>query len=163
MVWTINYTIVDEKNKTSSTEANLPDATTLADAKLWAAEMAKLLNPLITGAITKISISLDVALPAGIRAAAASGSDVEEGGRFQFGVTGGFYTAMRLPTFLESKVNAGSKDVNIADAAVAAYITAMTTGIDLTAAGGSGVVQPCDKRGADTVSLKSAVEQFLSS
>ena len=163
MVWTVTYNFKDEKGKTSSTEMNLPDATSVADVRLFAQQFAVLLNDLTTGALTKVTVSLDVTPSSGVRTVAAAGSDVEEGGRFQFNVTGGFYTHMRVPTFDESKVNAGSSSINLTDADVAAYTTAMATGLDLTAAGGSGVIQPCDKRGTDVTGLSSASEQFLSS
>ncbi len=104
-----------------------------------------------------------VDLPAGLRAAPSANSDVEEGGRFQFRTANNFFTSSRLPTLDESKVNAGSRDLNLTDADIAAFVQAVISGIDLTAAGGSGTVTPCDKRNEDVASLEFAREAFQSS
>lgn len=163
MTWTIIYSIQDEKSKTSMTEVKLPAATAAADVEIFAAQMASLINALISGAITRIGITKTISLPAGLNAAAASGADVEEGARFQFKTENGFYSGLRLPTFAESFIVAGSKEVDIVPADVAAFVTAMTDGIDLSGAGGSGVVAPCDSRDEDLTALEFAREQFLSS
>ncbi len=75
MAYTIMYSIVDEKGKTSTTEVKVPAATAWADAVLFTQELAELIAPLLTGAITRIGITRDVALPAGLAAAAAANSD----------------------------------------------------------------------------------------
>ena len=163
MAWTILYSITDEKAKVSTTEVKLPSATTHADVVIFAQEMASLIDPLITGAITRIGITQEVALPSGLSASTAANSDVEEGAKFQFRTNGGFYTSLRLATFDEANIVAGGREVDQTDADVAAFITAMTTGIDLTGAGGSGVVQPSDHRDDDVTALDFARELFLSS
>lgn len=161
MPWTINFQIVDAKNAQSSTQVNLPISRTFEEVEAFAAAMAPLLNALTTGAITRISITRSVALPGGLRATPDANSDVEEGARFQFRTANGFQTALRIPTFAESKIPSTSKDVNLADTDVAAFVTAMTTGIDLP--GALPVVQPSDARGEDITSLTFAREQFVSS
>jgi hypothetical protein len=163
MAWTILYSITDEKAKVSTTEVKLPSATTHADVVIFAQEMASLIDPLLTGAITRIGITQEVSLPSGLSASAAANSDVEEGAKFQFRTNGGFFTSLRLATFDEGNIVAGGREVDQTDTDVAAFITAMTTGIDLTGAGGSGVVQPSDHRDDDVTALDSAREQFVSS
>jgi len=162
MTWTIMYTMQDEKTETSTTEVNLPDATSLADAVLYAQELAKLIDPIITGAIVRIGLSKTVAVPGTLDTTADSGSDVEEGARFQFRTSGGFYSGMRLATFDEANISAGSRVV-ATNANTTAFINALVSGINLTGVGGSGTIQPCDKRDEDLTALEFAREQFLSS
>lgn len=163
MSYSIMYSIQDEKGRTSTTEFNVPTATSYDDVRIMAAQMAELIDPMINGAIIRIGIVDTVDLPVALSAAPAAGSDVEEGARFQFRTVNGFYSAMRLATFDESRIVAGSTAVDQTDGDAAAFITAMTDGIDLSGAGGSGVVQPCDKRNEDLTALEFAREQFLSS
>jgi hypothetical protein len=163
MSWTILYSITDEKTKVSTTEVKLPGATTFADAEIFAGQMASLIDTLIEGAITRIGIVYQVDLPAGIKASANANSDVEEGARFQFRTANGFFSGCRLATFGESRIVAGSKEVDTVDTDVAAFVTAMVTGIDLSGVGGSGVIQPSDARDEDLTALEFAREQFLSS
>lgn len=163
MSFTILYSIEDEKGKRSTTEVKVPTATDYADVKIFAQQMAPLIDALVTGAIVRIGISDTVVLPAGLAASPAANSDVEEGGRFQWRTNGGYYTGLRLPTFDEALVNAGSRDINLTDGDVSAFLTAMTDGIDLTGAGGSGTIYPCDYRDDDIVALEFAREQFQSS
>jgi hypothetical protein len=163
MAYTIMISIQDEKGKTSTTELNVPPATAYDDVRIMAGQMATLIDSMISGAIIRIGIVDSVDLPAGIAAAPGAGSDVEEGARFQYRTANGFYSAMRLATFDESRIVAGAATVDLTDADVAAFVTAMTDGLDLSGAGGSGTIQPCDKRDEDLTALEFAREQFLSS
>lgn len=161
--FSVLYSIKDGKGKVATTELNLPSTVTLTNWTVFAGQMALLINDIITGAITRIGLVASVTLPVGLRATPGANSDVEEGARFQYKTTNGFFTAMRLPTFDEQFVLPGTATVDIADTDVAAYVTAMTGGIDLTGVGGTGTVAPVDSRNEDIVTLDSAKEQFLSS
>jgi hypothetical protein len=163
MPYTVLYSVRDGKGATSTTELNLPDSITLDNARIFAAEMGKLIDNLITGAIVRIGLVLSVDLPSGIATNPDENSDVEEGARFQWRTQNGFYSGMRLPTFDEANIVAGSRDVDQAASPVAAFVLAMLDGINLVGAGGSGKPNPCDKRGEDIVALEFAREQFLSS
>jgi hypothetical protein len=83
MAWTILYSITDEKAKVSTTEVKLPSATTHADVVIFAQEMVSLIDPLITGAVTRIGITQEVSLPSGLAASASANSDVEKGAKFE--------------------------------------------------------------------------------
>lgn len=163
MSWTILYSITDEKAKVSTTEVKLPSATAFADVEIFAAQMAALIDTVIEGYISRIGIVYQVALPGGIKSAANANSDVEEGARFQFRTVNGFFSGLRLATFSEALIVAGSKDVDTVNGDVAAFVTAMVTGIDTSGAGGSGTIQPSDARDEDLTALEFAREQFLSS
>jgi len=155
------YSIVDGKGKQSTTEINLPTSVSLADAILFAQEMAKLLDALIDGRVTRIGLGFLVALPGSLKAVAGANSDVEEGARFQFRTAGNYFTGLRLPTFDEQYILPNTDTVDQVSAPTAAFINAMRSGINLTGVGGSGTIQPADKRGDDITTLEFAREQFL--
>jgi len=158
------FTFRDGKGETSSTQVNLPSNTSAADAILFGQQMAGLLDALISGAITRVGIVLDVDISAlGLNTTASGTSDVEEGARFQFRTANGFFTSMRIPTILEGIISSGGNSVNQVDVDVAAFLTAMETGIDLAGVGGTGTVAPVDTRNDDIVTTTSAKESFQSS
>lgn len=164
-MFVIIYSIKDEKGKLSSTEVNLPTSTAFADVVRFAGAMAQAIEPLVSGSIERVGVAYIVALSTitGLKATPAANSDVEEGARFGFKTVNNFVTAMRIPTFREDFVQAGTREVDTTDPDVAAFVTAMRTGIDLTPLGGAGVVAPVDKRNEDITTLDSAKEQFVSS
>lgn len=157
-VWTLLFSVQDAKQAISTTEINLPEATSETNATLMAVRLSQLISPLIAGEIVRVGISKEVdvsGLPAG-----ELESDVEEGARFQFRTSGGHYTALRLAAFDEEFMLPGTENVDISDGTVSAFIAAMVNGVDLSAFGGSGTVQPCDKRGETVTELSFAREQF---
>lgn len=159
----ILYTITDAKGKASTTVINVAGTESLADVRIFAQQAALLINDLITGAITRIGIALTVDLPGGLRVSPLAGADVEEGARFQFRTDGGNFTGMRIPTFAEALIASAGTSVDTTDTDVAAFVTAMTDGIELSGLGGSGNVSPTDSREEDVVALSTAVESFMSS
>lgn len=153
---TIVYGVKDGKGAISNFQMNVPDSTTLEDAIDFVAGMIPLVLALVTGGLVHIGIAVDVSnlLSAGDDTAAAT-SDVEEGARFQFITNEGYDTSLRLPTFDESKIVAGTRLVNQADAAVIAFNLAMLTGI--------GGVVPTDTRGDDITGIAFEREDFQKS
>lgn len=158
-IFSVLYSIVDSKDATSTTEIAVPDSFSLVQITGFATSMAALIDAAIKGKITRVGVVIAVTLPGGLKTEPDADSDVEEGARFQFNSVGGFLTGFRLPTFDEAYIPSNTKAVDITDPVVAPIITAMTTGITV----GGTPVTPSDKREADIVSLKSAVEQFQSS
>lgn len=163
MTYTLDYGIEDEKGKVGHCEVNIPTAVLVADVILFAADMAQLIDAMVDGRIVSINGSFSITLPGGIKGTVTAGADREEGARFGFDVTGGvFKTAVRIPTFKESLIVAGSSIVDLEDSDVAAFVDAMTDGID-PAGGATGLIQPCDKRNTDIITLGSALENFQGS
>jgi hypothetical protein len=156
-------TFKDAKGAVATTEFNFPSSVTLANAKIFAQQMAILYNNVTTGVITRIGVAVLATLPGALRASADADSDVEEGARFQFRTDGGFYTGFRIPTFDEAKILSGTKQVDTADTDVAALVAVFEDGLSLTGVGGSGTVQPCDKREDPINALDAALEQFVKS
>lgn len=157
----------DAKGETSTTMVNIPTSgMTIANMTIFAQELVKLVDAMIGGIVTRVGLAITVPLPSGINVAPSSTSDVEEGGYFNFRTAGGYRTSLRIPTFLESLISAGSADIDTSDPDVAAFVSAMITGIDLTAAtpvAGTGTITPTDSRGDDVVALVDAKEQFTNS
>lgn len=156
-------TFKDAKGESATTEFNFPSTVTLANAIIFAQQMAILYNNVTTGVITRIGVAVLATLPGTLRASADADSDVEEGARFQFRTDGGFYTGFRIPTFDEAKIISGTKQVDTADTDVAALVAAFEDGLSLVAAGGTGTVQPTDKREDPVNVLDTALESFTKS
>lgn len=147
----------------SSTIIHLPDATAWGDVVIFAQEIAKLIDPLLKGIITRIGVSYEVTLPGTLNTTIDDEADVEEGGRFNWYTDGGHYTSNRIPTFDEALVTVGGVGINQAAPDVAAFFGAMINGIDVSGLGGVGTPAPCDSRGEDITTLLSAIEDFQSS
>jgi hypothetical protein len=165
MAFYILYTIEDRDGKDSNTEIKIPDSALLSNAAIFAAEMAQLIDPLIRGVIRRIGIAflIDMAGVTGIKTAALAGADVEEGAKFGFRTAANFFTGLRLPTFDEAFIIDGTDQVDTEDPDVAAFVTAMVSGIDLSGAGGTGTISPTTNREEDLVALTYAQESFTSS
>lgn len=155
----IIYTILDAKGQASTSEINLDDALSLAQIVGYAQAVATLINGVTTGVLTRVGVVVSVTLPAGLRVAALSNSDVEEGAKFIFNTASGFRTGFRLPTFDETKIASNSRAVDLEDADVAALVNGIVSGLTI----GGTVVSATDKRESDITALTSAKEQFLSS
>lgn len=150
--------IRDGKGETGSFTINLPSTTAVADALLFATEIEPLIAPLVNGVIE----SIKVAIPASISAPGTPGltSDIEEKAHFVFRTVSNFVKRFKIPALAETKVLSGSANLDTSDTDVAAFVTAMESGLDLTGVGGSGTVQPSDYRDDDILDLESAVETF---
>lgn len=159
-VFTILITIKDRKDKESTFEVNVPSTLTLATVTAVAQQLVALVDNVVTGAITRIGVSIQIPLPSsGIKTVADVGADVEEGAKFQFLTTNGFYTGFRLATFDEAAIAVDSRLVDQTDSDVADLIAAIISGITVS----SVTYQFQDKRGEDIVSLDSALESFQNS
>lgn len=158
MAWTIVYTFEDFKGAESTTEINVPETVAYDDVQSFATDMGNIIKSLILGEMTGATITVPANI--GIRVAALAEADVEEGARFQFETTGGFNTSMRIPTFNEDKIIAGTREVDQADLDVAAYVAGMLSGITVIS---GNLVEPSDKRGETLQRVSQAREQFLAS
>lgn len=152
----VNFSVIDGKGARSSVQVNLPDGLNLVQVQDFVDDFAPILDAITDGAITGVSVSIAATLPGGLASTPGANSDVEEGARFIFSTENGYSTAVRVPTFPESKISSGSQAVNLADTAVDAFVDAMVAGVTVTA----GTAEPSDYRGDDIVGVTSAVESF---
>jgi hypothetical protein len=155
MAFEIVYTIRDEKNKRSLQSVHLPDTVSLTNARSFAQEMALLIDPLIKGKIERIGLGFMVTLPEGLKADFVAGADVEEGATLIYEASP-YLFRHRLPTFDEQFIVAGTREVDLTDPDVSAFVDAMVDGLLIDAV----QVQPCEWREQDLEALRSARETF---
>jgi len=163
MAFSVLYSIEDAKGAVSTTEVNVPLSLAWLDVTLFATALAPMIDSLIKGRITRVGVCATLPLPGTLKGTADPTSDVEEGARFQFITANGYPTAMRLPTFDEQFIIAGTTEVDQTDANVSTFLQSMESGINTSGNGGAGVVEPCDKREDDIDALRFAREAFQAS
>ena len=157
----IIFTIQDNKGKISTTEVKIPTGISIGNMIEFAQDLAVLIDAITNGQIIGVSLAIGVDTAGlGLTAAPGSTADVEEKGSFQFFTESGFYTSVNVPCISDSDVVSGSDVLDTADADIAAFIAAMTSGLVLT---DTSTVQPCDSREDDITSLVFARERFISS
>lgn len=163
-VTTITYTYAGEDpEKTSTYKLNLSTSVTLANAAIWAQEIAKLAEPFTEGVLTNISMSVDVGLPAGIRTAAVDGARVEHGALFSWRTVNGYPTSARVPAIVESIVQDDTHVIDQEDDDVAAWLEAIVNGFDLSTAlpvAGTGTVGAVDTHADSIATTVKAKESF---
>lgn len=149
----VQYSIRDAKGITSRTLVHLPSATTLANASAFASAFGALIDAVTSGQLSSIDVCVGVALPGGIKTTPDDESDVEEGGVFVYRDADGRTFRQRIPTLLEALVEAGTRQIDNANAAVQA--------ITDTIVDGDGTTQPVTLAGTDITALVSDKEQFV--
>lgn len=149
---------IDNKGKTSFTKFRVPSGRTLSEYTVWAlAHLQKLLN-ISTGRITGASICLGIDTGAlGLSTTASSVSNVGVKGAFRFNTSqSGFYAKTNIPALAESKVIAGSDNIDQSDADVIAYMADLTGGVSVT----GGTMVFTNGRGHTITSIRTAKERF---
>lgn len=161
--FTFNVSIQDgilPKPHTSTVSINFQGGETLAwnadnlqDVSDW---LLPIIDDMIDGKIVSASWNYVPALVGGLKADADVNSDVEEGALFMFQSLYPYKTRVRIPTFKESQMLESSKQVDVANTEVAAFIAAMVDGFDIVTLD----FNPADARGEDVTALISAVDAF---
>lgn len=106
--------------------AEVDDATTLAGLQTWITGTAPVVDAITDGKTAKASTAVEFTLPAGLKANAVAGSDVQEGGNLNWALAGTNRTfGMFVPAIKESLKTGNT--VNIADALITALVTRITT------------------------------------
>ena len=156
------YTVEDYKGKQATCVVHLPADLTIIDYVEFAEEMGDLIDALITGSIVNVGIAFTVDFAGfGWDSTPSAVADVEEKGYFQFRTDGAFFTGIKLPTWSDFAVLAGSDLIDQADSDVAAFVTAMEDGITLPIA--TTLVTPTDSREDEVDGLVFAREVFRAS
>jgi hypothetical protein len=151
----VSYSILDGDGDTSALAFKVPAGTlTLAQITGYAQQMATLLDAVIGGKILGIGITLDAALPGGLKAAATATSDVQEGALFTFTTATPYVDSVRVPAWLETLFT--GKEVNLAGTGVGAFRDGLLNGIDVAGT----TVAASDRYENDYTSLKSSVKSF---
>lgn len=147
---TISYVCRDNDGKNSSAEVTIPGATAPAAATAFATA----LRPLIQAMLDSVIVAQNVIIGSYEDAIAIAGRcDVEDKGLFLFNSANGQAASIALPSISETMLQPNNEDIDFTNAAVAAFVNAMTLGI------GAPLVQPVNAGGADLVGVKGAYKQ----
>lgn len=101
----VNYMIRDRKGETSRLHFYLIAQEEWHDLTGFVQGYARWIDEYIGGAIIKISVSLNIALPTGIKTIPEADSDVEETALFTFRTDNGFPVRVSFPTFKEEFID----------------------------------------------------------
>lgn len=154
---TARFDFIDAKGKTTFTKVRIPTGFALSDYIEAIQGIAQLIANLSTIQMTRASVCFGLSLSGATIKALPSGlSDRNQKGYFQFASLPGFNARMKIPALSETKVVAGSDAIDTSDADVAAFVSAMETGVVVT----GGTIQPCDARVNDISTLDYAREIF---
>lgn len=145
----LTYTIQDAKAQKALLKLSFPDSTDIAILKVFARSTAAMIDDLIMGRITDMSINLGVNLPSGIKTAAASSADVQERGRFVFRTASGIATSIILPTFDELGCLPASERIDAMNDFVDTFVDRIISGQTI----GFINVSPSDDRGESITSF----------
>lgn len=152
--YSITLSISDAKGDQSLVTIPLKSTTTVANAIDFAEAIIPLIAPLVNGVLRAAEVSIPVSYTPW--PAVASIADVQERARFSFRTVNGFLKHLSLPTFLEGLFSPGTREVDLTDTDVAAFVTAMTDGLTVNAT----VVEPSDTRDEDLTELEAATEAW---
>lgn len=158
MPYSVLISLVDGKNETGVVTIPIPDTTTATNAIAFGSLIFDLVQGLTSGGNLVAKVIFDI--PGLVSNNPLGASDVQEIGKFVFRGVTGFLKSLGIPAFTETKFVPGSDQIDVTDVDVAAFVTAMTDGIDTTPAGGNATIQPCDIRGVDLDELVSAAEAW---
>jgi len=152
--------VVDAKGKASKTRIFAPTTMTVAQVQTWGVAVAGWIADLSQAQVTRVSVCLPVDITVGntLKTVANALSDVGQKALFIWNsVLAGFKLKFNMPAFDESKITANDETVYQADAAVAAFVTAVETGFSTT---NDGTVYITNSRGNNVDTLDYAVEKF---
>jgi len=155
----IVYTVQDDSGERGTTSINVPITFNLSDYGEFASGMGTLLDALLSGRLVDAEICFGVDLSGLINNLLGGSSDVEEIGAFQFRTADNLPVSVNIPGIDEGFQAAGSDDLDQSAPGVAAFITAMETGIVVT----GGTIIPCDVGEVDIINVEYARERFRAS
>jgi len=154
----IRFDFQDEKGKTSFTKVRIPTTFSIGTVTAFAVGLGQLISNISLCQITNISTTFALDLSGlSLKAAASAVADIAQKGYFAFrSAVTGFIKRLRIPTFDENNINAGSDTIDTLDTNVAAFVTAMESGIAVT----GGTISPTTERMQDLTALDQAYEVF---
>ena len=157
----VTYSILDAKGARSTAVINFPLNTDIGVLQTFARTTGGMIDALIKGQVVGVGVGIevDLATVTGIKTAPVDDADVEEGARFTFQSADGYLASMRLPSFDETFMVAGTALVDTAVTAVSNFVARIISGQTV----GLTNVSPSTAHEEDLTALVSAVEAFQSS
>jgi len=155
----IIYTVIDDSGERGTTSMNLQVGFSLSQFGEFAASMATFMDALLSGKIESAEICFGLSIVGLTSNTALSSSDVEEYGAFKFDTVESLSVDVNIPGIDELIVASGSDDIDLANADVAAFVSAMENGLSTT----DGTIQPTDVGEKDVDVLIYARERMRAS
>lgn len=147
----ISFSIRDDDGDVASIPVYVDTGLTVVEYQLLVTNLAPLIDAVIGGVIDAATLTLNMSLPAGLKAAPTQYSETQIGGNFTFTAANSRYThSIRIPAIDPAKLS--GKSVNLADTDVAALVTGLENG--------SGPAIPRDRQGNDLVAVTAATKTF---
>ncbi len=148
-------TIQDKAGLKSTMIVHIPIATTPQDALDFADLLINEIDPIINGGIVSAGVTLAADIAG--HEAIGSTSNVQERGEFVWNTENGFLHSVGVPTWIETLVVAGSRQLDVAQVDVEDFVEAMEDGLAVPS---TNLIVPVDSRGEDLTTRKSALERF---
>jgi len=159
LTYTITYTFTDDSGDSATTAINVPTTFTLAQYTEFVRGMAAFIDDIVSGVVSFADFTIGVDLSGLTANTVAATSDVEEVDSFKFLTAAGRPVLIKIPGTTEADVVANSDALDQVDTEIAAFITAMVTGVAVT----GGTISPCDVDSESIASLVYAREEFRAS
>lgn len=152
------YEYTDESGDKAESAIKLPTTFSLSDYTEFVRAMGLLVNNIVEGVVSRagLRVAIDVSTLTGNLLDASA--DVEDVSAFVFATAAGRPVRVNVPGTSEVQVLAGSDDLDLANPSIAAFDTAMKSGIVVTAA----TIEPSDIAEDDITTLVTARERFRS-
>lgn len=153
MTWEMHFTFRDDENHSSVVTINFADSIVTTNLAAAASAFLVVLGPLTDAAFIKATVSR--VLLSG-STAPVTGADIEIGAKFFWSQVGKVKNTMQtIPAFVRSKLLPTTKKVDLADADVAAFVTAMEEGLTATT-----LFEPTSDEGTDLDVVVDAIENY---
>lgn len=152
----VYFNIQDATGEVSTVTIPIPASTALTNIPGTVLAFAQLLAPLSDGGLVSAGVQVQVDVSGAWGATALLISDVQEKAEFAFRAVNGFLKRLNIPAFPEALFVPGTSQVDVTEASVAAFITAMEDGVTVNAT----VIQPTDIHNNDLVNNEYAVENW---
>lgn len=153
------YTVIDDSGERGTYSMNLQIGFSLSQFGEFAASMATLTDALLSGKIESAEICFGVDISGLTSNTALSSSDVEEYAAFKFATVDNLPVNVNIPGIDELIVASGSDDIDLSNADVAAFVSAMENGLATT----DGTIQATDVGEKDVDVLVHARERMRAS
>lgn len=159
MPFQLIYSVEDDSGDVGETAIDVPITFNLSQYGEFATAMATFLDAILSGKVTAAKLCFNADLSGLTGNTADSQANREAKASFQYMSALGYQVGVNVPGCPDSVVLSGSDDLNLGNAAVAAFDSMMLNGLAVT----GGTIVPCDVGESDITSLVSAREEFVSS
>jgi len=146
----LSLKIGDDAGKSKTLPVFFTSSVTPANIQTFLTAFAPLADAVIDGIIESASLTLDLALPGGLKSSPVEDSTVRRGAVESFANPSRFAWSLYVPSFSLTKITGGN--IDIADADVVAFNAAYVTG--------AGGFTPSNGEGLDLTAMLHAAESF---